>query len=94
MEGTFEVDVRSMGCVVNVGRNSPFERWYLINAVLEDCCLQKDWKVLVQQIWDRFEVVVECQKINKHALSSGTTRLEAFLEAYLEMLTEEKKHEF
>jgi hypothetical protein len=95
MPGTFEIvspldwqflDVRNS---FNVGRNTEFERQYLLNAVLECQCFLKDWFVVQSQVnmTTCWTCAIECRKTRQKAIFSAPTRFEAFLRAYLAMLS-------
>ena len=97
MQGVFEIvspiDINFPTAlyVLNIGRVSEFERWYLLNAVLACQCFIKDWFVV--QSFPKFSgrnqrwiCAIECRKTRKKEVFSGSTQVEAFLRAYLEML--------
>ena len=95
MQGTFEIvspiDISfpTVTNVLNIGRRSAFERWYLLNSVLEFQCWRKNWFWVVsvpETAESPFQCAIECRKTRKSALFSGGTRVEAFLQAYVAML--------
>ncbi len=95
MPGTFEIispldwqflDARNS---FNVGRKTEFERQYLLNAVLECQCFLKNW-FLVQSFPknNAWICAIECRRTRRMETFSAPTRFEAFLRAYLAMLSQ------
>ena len=93
MPGTFEIfsplDFRFLDAhySLNFGRKTNPEREYLLNAVLECQCFIKDWFV-VQSFPknQRWTCAIKCRKTRKMATSCGSSRVTAFLQAYVAML--------
>ena len=93
MRGTFEIfsplDFRFLDAhySLNFGRKTNPERKYLLNSILECQCLIKDWFVVQSFPQNKgWTCAIECRKTRKKATSCGSSRVEAFLQAYLSML--------
>ena len=95
MQGTFEIvspidnNFPTASYVLKIGRCSEFERWYLLNSAIEFQCWRKNWFWMVsvpEMAESPFQCAIECRKTRKSALFSGSTRVEAFLQAYVAML--------
>ena len=93
MRGTFEIfsplDFRFLDAhySLNFGRKTNPEREYLLNSILECQCFIKNWYVVQSFPKNKgWTCAIECRKTRKKATSCGSSRVEAFLNAYLSML--------